>query len=145
MAHQMVGACIGIPPNEVEIQRDSCGKPFIPGNKWFVSISHSGDYVVCAVDRTPVGVDVERIRPIRESLVHRACTKRETDYIYSEAEGADRRFMECWTAKEALFKCCGGNPLEHSLFYIPEDIALYRVNQNGYTFTVAHGLKFGRY
>ena len=41
-------------------QTDKNDKPFIAGNKRF-NISHSGDFVVCAVCEDEVGVDVEKI------------------------------------------------------------------------------------
>jgi len=41
------------------------GKPFLKDNPNFnFNISHAEDYVVCAIDHKPIGIDIEKIRPI---------------------------------------------------------------------------------
>ena len=44
---------------ETEICRDDKGAPYIAGEEMpFVSVSHSGDYTVCAVSDGRIGVDL---------------------------------------------------------------------------------------
>lgn len=86
-------------------ERLSTGQPVLPGNEAFVSISHCDDRVVCAVSRTPVGIDIEKVRPIRPGMMERVCTAEELRYVRSGSE--TERFFEVWTAKEAYFKMKG--------------------------------------
>lgn len=81
------------------------GQPAVPGNPVFVSISHCDDRVVCAVSKTPVGIDIEKVRPIRPGMAERVCTPEELRYVRAGEE--EMRFFEIWTAKEAYFKMKG--------------------------------------
>ena len=54
---------MGIKNEELEMQPDEHGKPHpvnLPGVHY--NVSHSGNLVVCAVDDSPVGIDVELIK-----------------------------------------------------------------------------------
>lgn len=86
-------------------ERLPSGQPVLPGGQAFVSISHCDDRVVCAVSRTPVGIDIEKVRPIRPGMMDRVCTAEELRYLRSGNE--TERFFEVWTAKEAYFKMMG--------------------------------------
>lgn len=73
----------------------------------FISLSHSGDMVACAVSATgPIGIDIERIRPDRPvaALAGSAFGPRETAAV--EAAGSDA-FYRIWTLREALAKASG--------------------------------------
>ena len=78
------------------------GQPYIEGSDMHISISHSGEYAVCALSENPVGIDIEKIREVSERLIDRVCTAREREYVTS-----NERFFEVWTAKEAYFKKIG--------------------------------------
>ena len=69
------------------------GKPYIPGGPHF-SLTHSGTLAALAVSDTPVGLDIEKIAPVRRAAA-RALTI------------AERRFAYLWTRKEAVLKCTG--------------------------------------
>lgn len=95
-----------------EIITDEKGKPHISGCSLFISISHSGDFVACAVDKSPIGIDLECPRKVTENLISYISTEEEKCYIL----GADKdtideettfRFLEVWTAKEAYLKYTG--------------------------------------
>ena len=79
------------------------GQPVLRGGSAYVSISHCEDLVACVVSRTPVGIDIERIRPLKPGLIDRVCTPEEKAYI----QDAPERFFEVWTAKESYFKMLG--------------------------------------
>ena len=82
------------------------GKPFLPGTtNIHFSLSHTKGMAVCALSDRPVGVDVERIRPIRENIARRYFDAEEQALL----AGADReeRFFEIWTRKEAEAKFLG--------------------------------------
>lgn len=85
------------------------GAPYLTGCDLHVSISHADDWVACAVSNRPVGIDIERIRPVKDSLYRHVCTQEELDYLQAGEGNTEvmRRFFEIWTAKEAYFKKCG--------------------------------------
>ena len=85
------------------IERAPGGQPVLLGRSAFVSISHCEEFVACAVADTPVGIDIERIRPIKPGLIDRVCTPEEKAYVGD----SPARFLEIWTAKEAWFKMQG--------------------------------------
>lgn len=78
------------------------GKPYIPGGPHF-SLTHSGTFAALAVSDTPVGLDIEKIAPVRRAAA-RALTIEERDYMKADPE---RRFAYLWTRKEAVLKCTG--------------------------------------
>lgn len=94
------------------------GRPYLPATAWHVSVAHCDELVVCAVSEAPIGIDVERIRPIDLKLARRVCVEEELIYLFGRTPTADdyvwcedpdilTRFFEIWTAKEAHFKRCG--------------------------------------
>ena len=96
---------------DAQIHRDAAGKPYLPSCDLHISIAHSDGKIACAVSRCPVGIDIERIRPIKRRLLHHVCVEEEIGYVLgdrTEELCEDRevllRFFEIWTAKEAYFK-----------------------------------------
>lgn len=84
------------------------GKPQLVGSNLFFSLSHSGEGVVAAVSETPIGIDIEKIKPIDEKLIDYVCNAKEKEYVQSEKANVDYRFLTVWTAKEAFYKKNGG-------------------------------------
>lgn len=94
-----------------QIHRDDAGKPYLTGCDLHISIAHSHRKIACAVSETPVGIDIERIRPVKRQLLSHVCVEEEMRYVlgtHNEDLLEDievlRRFFEVWTAKEAYFK-----------------------------------------
>lgn len=92
------------------------GQPILTNSDLHISIAHSGDLVACAIHTEPVGIDVEKLRPIRAEILRHVCTEAEAAYVLGgtflpEEEFTDPsvidRFFEVWTAKEAWFKRAG--------------------------------------
>ena len=78
------------------------GKPTLPGGPQF-SLSHSGQLAVLAVSDAPVGIDVEKPRPVRDTVARRYFREDELAWM----AGDEKRFFHLWTRKEAVLKCCG--------------------------------------
>ena len=108
----------GINAEEIKLSADENGKPFPIAQNLHISISHSHDYVACAVSKTPIGIDIEKISPINLKVAKRFCNKTELKYIFGKAPSDDdlvytercdllQRFYEVWTAKEAFCKKTG--------------------------------------
>ena len=121
----------GQPESAIHLSWDEEGKPCAAGTELCFSVSHSGPYVVCAVAEKPIGVDIEPLRRISPKMMRRSCTEEELGYIRIGDSGADRRFLEVWTAKEALFKLTGRGPLLSLSFRHPPENAVVE-------FTVSH-------
>jgi phosphopantetheinyl transferase len=71
-------------------------------SEWHVSISHSHPYAGAALDRNPIGIDVQVVRALSESAAH---------LFLSDAEIAamqrctlPHRLLHFWCAKEAAWK-----------------------------------------
>lgn len=81
------------------------GKPFLPGFPDFhFSLSHSGDWAVCAVSEFPVGVDIEQVRELRKGVAERFFSPEECALLAGLGEDA---FFVFWTLKEAAVKASG--------------------------------------
>ena len=93
----------GIPETDIILARTEYGKPYAEGLPVHFSVSHSGDYAVCAVSENEIGIDIEKIRKINPNLSTRFASENETEYISSHENG----LFEIWTLKEAYFKCIG--------------------------------------
>lgn len=85
------------------------GKPFlIPFTGIHFSVSHSGNWVVCAVGENPVGIDVEKIKPIDLKIARRFFSREE--YFELMKLPRERRvefFYTIWTLKESYIKAEG--------------------------------------
>ncbi|MBQ5816686.1 MAG: 4'-phosphopantetheinyl transferase superfamily protein [Oscillospiraceae bacterium] len=83
------------------------GKPYIEGEREF-NISHSGDFVVCAVGGGAVGIDVERISRMREAVFERIASPLEKAAA-EKLSGSEKNEYYCsvWTKKESLLKLTG--------------------------------------
>ncbi len=95
--------------------KEESGQPRREGG--YLSLSHSHGLVACAVDRHPIGVDVERIRPVPPRLLG-LLSEEERAYVRCDAD-----FFRLWTLKESLIKCQGGHlgQLRHTHFRISGD------------------------
>ncbi|QUI23831.1 4'-phosphopantetheinyl transferase superfamily protein [Vallitalea pronyensis] len=85
------------------------GKPFIDSRFRFqYSISHSDRWVVCVINDQPIGIDIERIKPIDLRIVDRFFSKSEQKFL-AESNINERleRFYTIWTLKESYIKAVG--------------------------------------
>ena len=57
--------------DDLKLLTDKRGKPYFEGNPFFISLSHSGDYAVCAISDSPVGVDIEKEKTLTENFKKR--------------------------------------------------------------------------
>lgn len=99
----------GLNDEQITFSYNAYGKPFINNLKnFFFSISHSGQWVVCAFDYSQIGIDIEEIVDIDFSIADKFFAKREIDAL-NFLEGEDKRdkFFEIWTLKESYIKAIG--------------------------------------
>lgn len=70
------------------------------------NLSHSGDYVVCAISDSKIGIDVQRMDAYRENVAKRFYSREEQQKIAETESEADRKklFYAIWTGKESYTK-----------------------------------------
>jgi 4'-phosphopantetheinyl transferase len=95
----------------IAIRAGSHGKPEIHDSQGLsFNASRSGDLGVVAVATRPVGVDIERLRPIDDALelAEGLFGVRERHDLRAIASGSrSQAFLELWTRKEAVVKAFG--------------------------------------
>ena len=86
------------------ICRDKHGKPFISDSDIGFSLSHSGEYVMCAAGYARVGCDIQKIREAERAI--RCFCPEEREYI--KIHGGDSRLiMRMWSLRESYVKAVG--------------------------------------
>lgn len=111
---KILGDSLGEESRKIKIYTNENGKPYVKKNIYF-NLSHSGHYVVAAVSGKQIGIDVEKIKPVKKNMLDYFCTANDKKYILGEEknegenipEAALERFFEVWTFKEAFLKCTG--------------------------------------
>ncbi len=78
-------------------------RPFLDDSIDF-NISHSGKYVVCAINNDGrVGIDIERMRPLNFAEFRNYMTPEEWNTL-QESPDQSEYFYELWTVKESVIK-----------------------------------------
>lgn len=84
------------------------GKPYLPGCPAFhFNLSHSGLWAVCAVADTPVGVDIEQVRPVSLKLSRKFSPQEQQAIFQAPPQVQLPLFFDLWVQKEAFTKCTG--------------------------------------
>ncbi len=99
IAHNLIKSVL---KSDIKIEYESSGKPYIKDSTFGISISHSKDMALVAINETAVGADIEKIRPFDKRLIKRYFTDSEIAFIDS-----DEKFFTVWTVKEAFLKLTG--------------------------------------
>ena len=83
------------------------GKPFFPTMPDIhFNLSHCREAVACALWCKPVGIDVEHVRPLHESLARYVLNDEEWQQVRNDSH-PDLCFVRLWTMKESLLKLTG--------------------------------------
>lgn len=94
---------------DIHFGKNKYGKPYLMGNEDFhFNVSHSNEWVVCAISDAPVGIDVEKIKPTDYNISERFFSEEEHNYIICK-EGQQKldSFYDLWTLKESYIKAIG--------------------------------------
>ena len=128
LARYSVGNFTGNPYQEINLIFGEKGKPHI-GNLSNVhfNISHSGNYVVCAVASTEVGIDVERVRKVNLRIAERFFSAPELhDLLELDEEARKQYFIILWTIKESYLKAIGRG--------LTQNLNSFTISKNGSTY-----------
>lgn len=107
LAKYMLLKFFQIPFSKQYISYGHYGKPYLRDypNAQF-NISHSGQYVACAVSDCPIGVDIQEIVSYRHDVAKRVFDPVEISQIEISSDPS-AEFTKLWTQKEAHLKMLG--------------------------------------
>lgn len=109
----------GADPEAVAFDREAGGKPYAVGLDRHFSLSHSGSLALCATAAFPLGLDVQRQRPVSETM-----TRRMARWGYEGA--SEEAFFAWWVRQEAAGKLSGEGlcprPLPEGLRFWPGEL-----------------------
>ena len=104
------------------------GKPELDGV--YFNLSHSEEWVACAISQQSVGCDVEKIGPVNERIAKRFFSENEVRYLDAlEGEKKQEEFFRLWTMKESYMKMTGEGMtlgLDRVEFKLEEPVKAYR-------------------
>ena len=118
-----------------EISRTSNGKPFFKHLPLSFNLSHSGPFALCAIGPSPVGVDIECVKPRRAGIERRILTEGERERL-KNATTYTEELIALWTLKESYLKYTGTGlrvSPQTVEFWLEADGAV-RSSQKGLTF-----------
>ena len=120
------------------------GKPAIVGHPDIhFNLSHCSEAAVCIVSDHPVGIDVETVRPYKESLARYTMNDDELAQI-RQAPRPDIAFIRLWTQKEAVLKLQGTgirNDMKDVLTSFRGQLATTVSPNSRYVYTIAEAAK----
>ena len=100
--------------DEIEFGSNEFGKPYLKGVEDFhFNLSHSGEWVVAAVDKQPVGIDIEQIQHIDLDISKNYFSDAEHQDLMNQADRI-AYFFTLWSLKESYIKILGKG-LSHPL------------------------------
>ena len=106
LARKEISSISKIDEKNIKFSTNLYGKPYLVDNpNIYFNISHSGNYIVCAISDKPVGIDIEIIKPANLKIAKRFFTTDEYEYVMENQH--DYRFYEIWTKKESITKMLG--------------------------------------
>jgi len=76
----------------------------LPVNGYYWSVTHKPAYIGAVFSSSPIGVDIEKKRPMSEAMFAKIADKTEWELGNEEKETL---FFRYWTAKEAVLKAAG--------------------------------------
>ena len=123
---------------DITIRENQYGKPYLIKSPEFnFNISHSGDFVVCAIDNKPIGIDIEEVKTIEyKAIAKNLFSVIEFNYIIEKDISMQlSKFYEVWTLKESYIKFCGQGlsiPLKSFSFFIDQCESIRLITSNRY-------------
>ncbi len=97
-------------PIPIDYVYDIHDKPDFADGSWHFNLSHSGEFVCLVIDKCPVGVDIQQMRPLKNyHLAERFFSEKELAKMETCANEAEKVecFYDIWVKKEAYAKLTG--------------------------------------
>lgn len=109
MTRQLLGSHFGLDAGHCRIVKGEHGKPYVEGveNVCF-NLSHSGDFIVCAISDREIGIDIERMGKVRMGVARRFYHPGEVGLLESlNGDSQADLFFRYWSVKESFLKYTG--------------------------------------
>lgn len=96
---------LGYKEKNLKVAFNEFGKPYYPDLPNFhFNLSHSGNYVVFAIDDKEVGIDIQKIVKEKEKVISKVLNEKELETLkYKKAKD----YARLWTYKESYVKYLG--------------------------------------
>lgn len=125
-----------------DILKDEFGKPYFKGNPIHFNVSHSGEYLAIAISKSPVGIDLQEPKKIKEGMYRKVVREEEQGLI---GEQRQKNFLRLWTLKESFVKAVGkGLRMSMKDYFFEKENERYFVNYGGqraaWTFNIEEAL-----
>ena len=105
IARKFAGDILDLDPKVVPLSVAADGSLELPGTGHSISLAHSHEGVCVAIaEATPVGIDVETIKPRHAGLHRFILHPEEYDMFEALALDRDSALILCWSLKEATLK-----------------------------------------
>ena len=125
---------------EIQIERDPGGKPYVIGSALQISLTHSKNWAACSVGEVASGVDVEEDSIDELTLAEFFFTTREYQQLCNlNGHARSENFLRLWTIKESFAKLTGRN-LDAALTVDSADILSGRNSIVGKNFLLDKGV-----
>ncbi len=135
----------GMSNETIRFGTNEFGKPYLIGRDDFhFNLSHSGIWVVAAIDRRPVGIDVEQVADVDLTISRNYFSEDEHNDLMSR-EDKISYFFTLWTLKESYIKTLGkglSKPLNSFSMTIGDDQRVVLKSDKGKTI---EGINFAQY
>jgi len=97
------------PHDTIKFHYTEYGKPYLQNNSnLHFNLSHSGQWVVCAISEKPVGIDIEKLSSIDLTIAEHVFSQAEMKHLFSLNENERIScFFSLWTLKESYIKMKG--------------------------------------
>lgn len=92
--------------SSIEFAYEQQGKPYIKDSEIYFNISHSGEYVAVAVSDHQVGIDIQKIKPVKDNVIRRLFDE-ETAFDIIGANDKEEKFTKCFCMLESALKLKG--------------------------------------
>lgn len=103
---EILAARVRRKPGALRFSYSAHGKPSIEGVEF--NLSHSEGLAALCIAGVELGVDVERVRPLKERVAERFFSRAEIEALARLPEDDQLvGFYRCWTRKEAIVKALG--------------------------------------
>lgn len=108
LVRAVIAKKISRPLEEIQIERDENGKPYVVENRLMISLAHSANWAACSVGEVPNGVDVEEDFTDALAIAENFFMAQEYEQI-CKVDGWARaeKFLSLWTIKESFAKFTG--------------------------------------
>ena len=95
--------------DRLHIKTGASGKPYFADSHLYFNISHSQDWVICAISDVEIGCDIEKVQPANLQIAERFFCPEEYHHIAKQRSTLERNllFYRYWTLKESFLKATG--------------------------------------